>query len=71
MNTFFDPEKVRLGVDNNRLSSLLCAILDAVGEVTLTKEQAERVWEGRELHFREDPDGGITLSLKPIREKEV
>jgi hypothetical protein len=58
-------DKIRLGIDNNRLSSLLAAILDAVGgEVTLTKQQAEREWESPRVDYEATPDGGIKISLR-------
>lgn len=57
---------VRLGIDNNRLSALLCAVLDAQGgSVTLTKAQSEKVWEGARLHYETFPDGSMTLTLEP------
>ena len=59
-------DRVKLGIDNNRLSSLLCAILDATGPVLLTKEQAERIWEGRELQYESTSEEGILISLKPL-----
>lgn len=59
-------QNVRLGIDNNRLSALLCAVLDAQGgSVTLTREQSEKVWEGASLGYETTPDGGVVLTLKP------
>lgn len=58
-------DKIKLGVDNNRLTALLCAILaHQGGSVTLTKEQAERLWEGASLEYEATPDGGITITLR-------
>lgn len=71
-------DKVRLGIDNNRLTALLCAVLDAQGgAVLLTKEQAERVWEGASINYAKIPGGGISIKLvprkepPPIRQREV
>lgn len=59
-----DTDRIRLGMDNMRLTALLCSILDAVGPVTLTREQAEREWVGGRLKSEGHPDGSLTLSLE-------
>lgn len=60
----FDIDKVRMGIQNNQLTALLCAVLDSLGgSHTLTPEQATRVHEGRELKLEERPDGSLTVSL--------
>lgn len=60
-----DLDKVRMGIDNQRLSALLCAILDACGPIRLTKEQAEATHEGATLEYKRYPDGGIRITLVP------
>jgi hypothetical protein len=70
MSDFFNS--IRLGMDNNRLSSLLIAILTKTGPVTLTREEAAKEQSGGQLHYAEDPaTGELTISLEPIREREV
>lgn len=69
-------DKVKLGIDNNRLTALLCAVLDSQGgTVLLTKDQAERVWEGASIDYAQVPGGGIRVKLvpqnPPIRQGEV
>jgi hypothetical protein len=64
-------DKMKLGMENKRLSSLLAAILDAVGPVRLSKEEAEKVQpEGRELLITEMDDGGLVIGLKPLLDTE-
>lgn len=69
-NMLPDVFRIKTAIDNNRLSALLCAILDAVGPVTLTEEQASKVWEGRELQYETSPMGEITIALKPLLDEE-
>lgn len=67
-----DLRTMKLGVDNNRLSALIAAILDAAGgTVTLTKEQSEKVWKDPQIHYRRRADGGLTLSLSAVPEPDI
>lgn len=62
-----DLKAVRLGVDNNRLSALVAALLDhAGGEVTLTKEEAERIWASPKIKYVRTPTGGLSLALEGV-----
>jgi hypothetical protein len=65
-----DMRAIKLGVDNNRLSALLAALLDAAGgSVTLTQAQTERVWNDPRIHYRRTADGGLILSLSGTPEE--
>lgn len=56
---------IKLGVDNNRLTALICALIDAAGgSVTLTKAQVDRVWIKPEILYVKGPNGSLVLSLK-------
>lgn len=56
---------VKLGVENNRLTALVCALIDAAGgEVTLSKEQSEKVWKNPKIKYVRTPTGGVSLALE-------
>lgn len=60
-----DVRAIKLGVDNNRMTALVAALIDAGGgEVTLTKEQSERVWDSPKIKYVRTPTGGLSLSLE-------
>lgn len=61
-----DTNLIRLGMEYQKVTALLCAVIDAQGQVTLTKEQAEKEWGGARLYSRNNPDGSLTLSLAPL-----
>jgi len=66
MKDFFDLDKVRLGVDNNRLSALLCAVLQTHGGFTIIpKDISERVFEGYTLGYEQLEGGAVKVSLIP------
>lgn len=65
MSDFFNS--IRLGMDNNRLSSLLIAVLKKTGPVTLTEAEATEVHSGGALHYYENPaTKELTISLESI-----
>lgn len=60
----FDLDKVRLGVDNNRLSALLCAVLESQGgHCVVPPDIAEKVYEGYSLDYKQIPGGAIRVKL--------
>jgi len=60
-----DLRAVKLGVDNNRMTALVAALLDhAGGSVTLTKEESERIWNSPKLKYVRTPEGGLSLALE-------
>jgi hypothetical protein len=61
---FPDLDKIKVSISELRLTAMLCAILDAVGPVTLSPEQAAREWGGgARLQSETNSDGSLTLSL--------
>jgi len=62
----FDFDKARLGLDNKRLSALICALLDSQGgSVTIPADTASKVWEKAALQFMEADNGDLMLILVP------
>lgn len=60
----FDLDKARLGVDNKRLSALICAILESQGgSVTIPADVASTVWENATLRYMEADNGDLMLIL--------
>lgn len=63
---FSDLDKARLGVDNKRLSALICALLDSQGgSVTIPASIASRIYENAALQFTEADNGDLMLILVP------
>jgi hypothetical protein len=64
--SLFDFDKARLGLDNKRLSALICALLDSQGgSVTIPADMASKVWEKAALQFMEADNGDLMLILVP------
>jgi len=61
-------DHIKLLTENKRLTALLIAIIDHYGEVTLTREEAEKVApDNMNLKSTSNPDGSVTLRLEPRR----
>lgn len=61
-----DLDKARLGVDNKRLSALICAILDSQGgSVTIPKDIASTVYEKASLQYMAADNGDLMVILVP------
>jgi hypothetical protein len=61
-----DLDKARLGVDNKRLSALLCAILDSQGgSITIPKDIASIVYEKASLQYMAADNGDLMVILVP------
>jgi len=59
-----DFDKMRLGMDNKKLSAIICAILDSQGGgVTISAECADTVWEKASLQYTQMEDGGLLIML--------
>ena len=61
-----DLDKARLGVDNKRLSALLCAILDSQGgSITIPQDIASTVYEKASLQYMAADNGDLMVILVP------
>lgn len=59
-----DLDKARLGVDNKRLSALICAILKSQGgSVTIPADVASIIWERATLRYMGADNGDLMLML--------
>lgn len=63
----FDPEKVRLAMDNQRVTTLLIAVLVAQGnEVIVPKDIAEKTYRGAKLTHEVRLNGDLHLKVEDI-----
>lgn len=59
-----DFDRARLGIDNKRLSALICALLKSQGGVmTIPGSIANIEWERATLNYYETPEGDVVVTL--------
>lgn len=59
-----DFDKARLGIDNKRLSALVCALIKSQGGVaTIPKSIANIEWSRATLNYYETPEGDVVVTL--------
>lgn len=62
-----DLDKVKLAVDNKRLSALICALLQAQGgTATIPKDISEMIWEKANLRYLETDEGDLLIALEVL-----